>query len=861
MTPSLLRGLRAAFGFAASAALISPAVFAGVNVTQNISPGATSWPGFPLAAVGTNPTSQLGVGENFGSGPSFTETFTVPASSSYILQTVDLYVGAGTGTSASAPLTLEIYDLGVQSAPNPSSYSAGVDLLGGGSGLAITYVTQANGLMELDFTGADQVYLQAGHLYAFEIDGTQGTSPMNWYRTTADVYPGGAAYRGRSWINGTSARDFGLAVYANTTNLPPPPTSCSVNLGTTHQTIDGFGAGAVFLDAGLDPLSSSQMDSLFGTGANQIGLTLIRLRVSPLGASDWGTAATDGQMAVSRGARILATPWTPPAAFKSNDNIVAGSLLPSEYGAYASYLNSFTSFMASNGAPVSVISIQNEPDANVTYESCSWTAAQFDTFFSTVGGTIIQPTMMPESESYNQAFSNQTLNDPSAAVNVKYIGGHLYGGSIQDYPLAHNEGKPTWMTEYLINDQTITTAVQTGEQISDCLTTGNMSAYIWWKTIGDANGLLSASGVPQPRAYVMAQFSRFVRPGDLRIDVSQNSSPLGISAFTSAQRGEVSIVAVNNTAGAVNQVFNLLGVSTSWVTPVITSGTQSFQTLAPVPVSGSSFQYNVPATSVVTFVALITPPAPTGLTAVVKSAPVITGNAMVQGSIEMLTGSNVSLGGQTTVSGDLLVPGTPTLSESGNPTFAGVQNGTGSTSPANYTVTLSGNAVLRHLIEQVDPIVLPAVPAPATASNNVLLSPTSGTVTLAPGSYGVVTVNGAHLVLGSASGASAYTFQSLSVTNGGSVTAAGTSSVVIATKVLLNGSVGDPTQPALLNLAVANGGLTVNGGVTVGATIEAPSGTVLINTGGSIYGSVYASGLTVSGTGLLSGTPLAPRNN
>ncbi|MGH7997198.1 MAG: hypothetical protein ACREFX_12705 [Opitutaceae bacterium] len=856
MTSSPQCIIRAFCRLAAGAFFLSPGAFAGVTVTENTGPAATSWPGSPLIAVGTDPSSQLIVGENFGSGSSLAETFTVPSTNNYLLQQLDLYAGGGSGTGPTDTITLNIFDLGAQTAPNPSAYAAGVNLLGSGSGLPITYTTQASGILELGFTGTDEVYLRAGHIYVLEIAGTQGTSPMYWYRTISDVYPGGAAYRNRAWINGTSARDFGLAVFANITNLPPPPTSCDVNLGVTHQTIDGFGAGAVFLDPGLDPLTPTWMDSLYGTGPNQMGLTLIRLRISPLGMGDWGTAAIDGQLATQRGAQILATAWTPPASMKSNDNIVGGSILPSAFGAYASYLNSFTSYMATNGAPIAVVSVQNEPDANVTYESCTWTPANFESFFDTAGGTITQPTMMPESESYNQAYSNPTLNDPTAAANVKYIGGHLYGATIQDYPLAHNEGKHTWMTEYLLNDQTITTAIQTGQQVSDCLTVGNMSAYIWWKTIGDANGLLDASGVPQPRAYVMAQFSRFIRPGDIRVDVSQNSSPLGISAFTNSQRGEVTIVAVNDTTASVNQLFNLQGISTPWLTPVITSGTQSFQALAPIPVTGNAFQYTVPATSIVTFEGLIAPPASTGLTALVKNAPALSGNAMVLGTIQMLTGSNVSLSGQVTVSGDLIVPGSPTLHESGNPTFAGVETGAGSASPSNYTVTLSGNSVLRHLIDQVNPIILPLVQVPPPNTNNVLLSPSSGTVTLPPGSYGAVTVNGATLVLGSSLGSSSYTFQSLSVVGHGSVTIAGPTSVVVTTKVLLNGDMGNPTQPALLSLGVAEGGLTVNSGAAIAGSIFAPNGTVIINGGGAIYGSVSASSLSISGTGLLSGTPM-----
>ena len=604
---------------AAAAGLIASLAFAGVTVTQNVSPGATAWPGAPIVSTVTNPSAQLTVGESFGGATSYTETFTISAANAYTLQRINLYVGGGTGTSATSKITLNLFDLGARVAPNPNSYAAGVNLLGAGNGLPISYVSQGNGVIQLDFDGADQAYLAAGHMYAFEIAGNSGTTPMNWLRTISDTYSGGAAYRNRSWINGTNARDFGLAVYGVVNTAPPPPTSCTVNGGTTFQQIDGFGAGAVFLDAGLDPLTDSQMDALYGTADNQMALTLIRLRISPYGSGDWQTAALDGQKAHARGARILATPWTPPAAMKDNNNIVQGSLLPSEYANYAAYLNSFTDYMAANSAPVDVVSLQNEADFAATYESCLWTAAQFDTFCSQNAGAIKVPVMMPESFHYDQTLSNAALNDPAAAANIKYVGGHLYGATIADYPLAHSLGKHTWMTEYLVNDQTISSAIDTGQQISDCLTTGNMSAYIWWKTIGNANGLLDANGVLQPRAYVMAQFSRFVRPGDVRIGVSANSSPLGISAFRSTDRGAVAIVAVNSTSTAINQVFNLQGISTPSVTPVMTSATQSLQPQPAVNVSGNAFTYTIPAKSIVTFVAPIAPAAPTALSATVAS--------------------------------------------------------------------------------------------------------------------------------------------------------------------------------------------------------------------------------------------------
>jgi glucuronoarabinoxylan endo-1,4-beta-xylanase len=224
-----------------------------------------------------------------------------------------------------------------------------------------------------------------------------------------------------------------------------------------------------------------------------------------------------------------------------------------------------------------------------------------DTFFHDFAGQVETPMLMPESFHYDQTLSDPTLNDPAAAANVAYVGGHLYGAGIQDYPLAHSLGKHTWMTEYLVNDQTIGAAVDTGQQISDALTVGNMSAYIWWKTIGNANGLLNAAGVLQPRAFVMAQFSKFVRPGDVRIDVPFNNGPLGLSAFMDPDSDRIVIVAVNDTTLPITQSFTIKGIRTNFLTPWITSATQSLERQSRLAVRRRTFTYTVPSFSVVTF--------------------------------------------------------------------------------------------------------------------------------------------------------------------------------------------------------------------------------------------------------------------
>src|SRR5580692_5410759 len=72
-------------------------------------------------------------------------------------------------------------------------------------------------------------------------------------------------------------------------------TSCTVDWNNVHQTIDGFGGGVVFLDAGLDPMTSANMSTLYGTNSGQLGLSLLRVRIDP--TTNWSTALSDGQLA------------------------------------------------------------------------------------------------------------------------------------------------------------------------------------------------------------------------------------------------------------------------------------------------------------------------------------------------------------------------------------------------------------------------------------------------------------------------------------------------------------------------------------------------------------------------------------
>jgi glucosylceramidase len=80
---------------------------------------------------------------------------------------------------------------------------------------------------------------------------------------------------------------------------------------------------------------------------------------------------------------IMLSPWSPPAYMKSNGSRKqGGSLLPEWYEAWADYLALYAKEYRERGFQVKLLTIQNEPNATQTWESCLYTAEQERTFYT-----------------------------------------------------------------------------------------------------------------------------------------------------------------------------------------------------------------------------------------------------------------------------------------------------------------------------------------------------------------------------------------------------------------------------------------------------------------------------------------------
>ena len=244
-------------------------------------------------------------------------------------------------------------------------------------------------------------------------------------------------------------------------------------------------------------------------------------------------------------------------------------------------------------------------------------------------------------------------------------------------------------------------------------------------------------------------------------------------------------------------------------------------------------------------------------TALVKNAPQL--NGTVDGNLQQIAGKNVTLNGVATVTGDLLVPGTPGLQINGTPSFGGIIVGTGSTAPSNYKVTLNGSVSLGHLRTRTDALslpVLPPVPSPTGTRNvtisaagqsigdfttlrNLTLNGNVGQYEVPPGTFADFIANGGSgftLGVAGSSKPAVYNLQHLTLNGQTSLLVVGPVVINVANGVTANGMAGTSSNSSWLKINIPSGGLTLNGGSTIYGYATAPNGTVIINGSAKLVG-------------------------
>lgn len=291
-------------------------------------------------------------------------------------------------------------------------------------------------------------------------------------------------------------------------------------------------------------------------------------------------------MAASRNRlKLFASPWSPPAFMKDNNDMLhGGKLLPEFADAWALYYARFIKSYREEGVPVWGITIQNEPMATQIWESCIYQAEEERDFLKNHLGPVMIEQGLGDVNiivwDHNRDLiverAQSIFDDPDAAQYAWGIGFHWYedwsgGEQMYDnvalvdrlYPDKHiifTEGTPASFQAGGYDRWDL------GEEYGRSMIHDFNSGAEGWT---DWNVLLDEQGGPNHVGnfcfapvhadtrtgeliytnsyYYIGHFSRFIRPGAMRVPASPSRSMLLATAFVNDDGG-VAVVVMNPTS-------------------------------------------------------------------------------------------------------------------------------------------------------------------------------------------------------------------------------------------------------------------------------------------------------------------------
>jgi glucosylceramidase len=377
------------------------------------------------------------------------------------------------------------------------------------------------------------------------------------------------------------------------------------------QTIDGFGfaltGGSAQHLARMDAAKrAALLHELFGVAGRSIGISYLRVSIGssdlndhvysyddlPLGEVDRQltkfTLAEDRKelipvlkeiLAINPNIEILGSPWSAPPWMKSNGDAKGGRLLLKFYATYANYFVKYIQGMKAAEINLAAITVQNEPlnDKNTpsmlvsAVEEALFTRDFLGPAFAAAG--LRTKIILYDHNCDVPEYAISILKDPRANRYVDGSAFHLYGGEIQAMSEVHDEFplKNLYFTEFMAVEPTengrisiekpvVGTFIGALQNWSRNVLLWNLAANSNFEPHTDDGGCSICQGavtidgndVTRNLAYyAMAHFSKFVRPGAVRI---ASSEPAGLRDVAFAAPGGKSVLVVAN-EGKAPQVF------------------------------------------------------------------------------------------------------------------------------------------------------------------------------------------------------------------------------------------------------------------------------------------------------------------
>ena len=403
----------------------------------------------------------------------------------------------------------------------------------------------------------------------------------------------------------------------------PVESEISVFVNPTQSFQNFMGIGGAITDASaevfakLSAAKQAELLSAYYDKKNGIGYSLLRTSIhSSDFASESYTYIQEGDQELktfsidhdktyripmikraiqSAGGNLLlyASPWSPPSFMKSNKTMLkGGTLLPEFYQAWANYYTKFVKAYEKEGMPIWGITIQNEPMATQTWESCLFTADAERNFLKYYLG----PTMQKEGLSskkivvwdHNRDLMNQRANvifdDPEAAKYAWGMGFHWYETWSGGQPMFDNvrkvheayPSKNLLFTEGCVERfdakkyQFWGNAERYGTSMINDFNNGTVG-WTDWNILLDENGGPNHKGnfcfapihadmktgelIYTPSYYYIGHFSKFIRPDAKRISTASSRSNLLSTTFKNIDGSFVTVV-MNSSSDKIK--YNLI---------------------------------------------------------------------------------------------------------------------------------------------------------------------------------------------------------------------------------------------------------------------------------------------------------------
>jgi glucuronoarabinoxylan endo-1,4-beta-xylanase len=212
--------------------------------------------------------------------------------------------------------------------------------------------------------------------------------------------------------------------------------------------------------------------------------------------------------------------------------------------------------------------------------------------------------------------------DQEAWKAFDIIGVHEYDSQIAyAWPADVNDGKrdrEVWQTEMSgvmhWPEQGPSTDINNGVAVAgwihSALTVGEASAWLyWWYQAlyqDDNEGLakLKSGGTTAKRYYTMGNYSKFVRPGYVAVDVTGNSDAnVLLSAYKDPTGGTVVVVAINKGSAAAEVPITIAGgTAPTSCTPTVTSASDNLKDGTAVSVAAGVLTASLASKTVTTYV-------------------------------------------------------------------------------------------------------------------------------------------------------------------------------------------------------------------------------------------------------------------